>query len=73
MSNKKTSSCSLLGVGFITFIIFLILKLTNTIDWSWIWVTCPLWSVPLISLAFLGIGFGITMLALVITVLNKKK
>jgi hypothetical protein len=25
------------------FIVFLILKLTKVIDWSWIWVTCPLW------------------------------
>jgi len=25
------------------FIVFLILKLTNNIDWSWWWVTCPLW------------------------------
>lgn len=27
----------------ILFIVFLILKLTNTIDWSWWWVTAPLW------------------------------
>ena len=25
------------------FIVFLILKLTNVIDWSWWWVTAPLW------------------------------
>lgn len=25
------------------FIIFLILKLTDTIHWSWTWVTAPLW------------------------------
>jgi len=25
------------------FIIFLILKLTKVIDWSWWWVTAPLW------------------------------
>ena len=28
---------------FIVFIVFLILKLTNVIDWNWIWITCPLW------------------------------
>lgn len=39
MSNKKTTSCSLTTIGFITFIIFLILKLKNIIAWSWIWVT----------------------------------
>ena len=33
------------GIGFlgVLFIVFLILKLTNVIDWSWWWVTAPLW------------------------------
>lgn len=33
------------GISFTTilFLIFLVLKLTNTIDWSWWWVTSPLW------------------------------
>ena len=25
------------------FIVFLILKLTHTIDWSWLWIFSPLW------------------------------
>ena len=25
------------------FVVFLILKLTGVITWSWWWVTCPLW------------------------------
>ncbi len=25
------------------FLLFLTLKLTNVIDWSWWWVTAPLW------------------------------
>jgi uncharacterized membrane protein YdcZ (DUF606 family) len=29
--------------GAILFLIFLILKLTNTITWSWWWITLPLW------------------------------
>ena len=29
------------------FLIFLVLKLTGTIDWSWWWVTAPLW-IPII-------------------------
>ena len=35
------------GIGFlgVLFIVFLILKLTNVIDWSWWWVTAPLWGV----------------------------
>ena len=30
------------------FLIFLILKLCNVINWSWWWVTCPIWSMILI-------------------------
>lgn len=29
------------------FIVFLVLKLTNVINWSWWWVTSPLW-LPLV-------------------------
>lgn len=30
-------------VTWITFIVFLVLKLTGVIGWSWWWVTSPLW------------------------------
>lgn len=41
-SNNNASSG---GIGFfaILFFIFLILRLTGFIDWSWWWVTAPLW------------------------------
>ena len=38
--------------GFTVFIIFLILKLTGVIAWSWWWVTCPLWIEAVFALAF---------------------
>jgi hypothetical protein len=33
------------GIGFsgLLTIVFIVLKLTKVIDWSWWWVTCPLW------------------------------
>lgn len=33
------------GISFngLLFITFLVLKLTDVINWSWIWVTAPLW------------------------------
>lgn len=33
------------GVGFFSllFLVFLVLKLTEVIDWSWWWVTMPIW------------------------------
>jgi hypothetical protein len=41
MSNQSTNG----GIGLTTilFLIFLTLKLTNNIDWSWWWVFSPLW------------------------------
>lgn len=33
----------------ICFIVFVILKLTNLISWSWWWVTIPLWGTALIA------------------------
>lgn len=39
----STNESSGVGLGMVLFLIFLVLKLTNTIDWSWWWVTSPLW------------------------------
>ena len=45
------------------FLIFLVLKLTGFINWSWFWVTSPLW-IPLAMLIFvLGIVVLIAFLA----------
>lgn len=51
------SSGSSGGVGLcgLIFIVFLTLKLTNYIDWSWWWVTAPLWIPALVALGILGI------------------
>jgi hypothetical protein len=43
MKNKASNGIGLPGV---LFLIFLILKLTGNIDWSWWWVTSPIW-IPL--------------------------
>ena len=38
----------MIGLDVAVFIVFLVLKLVGTIDWSWWWVTCPLWALPAI-------------------------
>lgn len=38
------------------FLVFLTLKLTGYIDWSWFWVTAPLW---------IGIALAMVFIALV--------
>jgi len=36
----------------VLFIVFMVLKLTGNIDWSWWWVTSPLW-IPIALIAFI--------------------
>ena len=45
MDNKQTQSS---GVGFLGLLalLFIGLKLVGVIDWSWWWVTSPLWGAP---------------------------
>ena len=43
MGNNSNNNGGGMGLGTILFLIFLVLKLTNYIDWSWWWVTSPLW------------------------------
>ena len=42
MVNDSNSSGGM-GLGTVLFLIFMVLKLTGSIDWSWWWVTAPLW------------------------------
>jgi uncharacterized membrane protein YozB (DUF420 family) len=39
-----------LGIPSVLFLIFLVLKLTDNVKWSWWWVASPLW----IYLAFIA-------------------
>lgn len=69
MANEKNVSIQV-GPGFCgtLAIVLIVLKLTNYIDWSWIWVLCPLW----IGLAFFVVFFLITLLVLVVVEMFKK-
>ncbi len=54
MSNNSNSSSGL-GIGMILFLIFMTLKLTGYITWSWWYVTLPLWGPLLLVLVIMGI------------------
>ena len=54
MANENTSNG--IGFGTVLFLIFMILKLTGNIDWSWWFVTMPLWLPLAIVIAIGGIG-----------------
>ena len=53
MANENTSNG--IGFGTVLFLVFLILKLTDTIDWSWWWVTSPLWVPLALGVVIMGI------------------
>lgn len=60
MANNNSTSSG--GIGFfgLMFLILMTLKLTNYIDWSWWWVTAPLWG-----------GFAIfVLIVLIIIIIN---
>lgn len=60
MNDNASSSSGFFGL---LFIVFLVLKLTEIIDWSWWWVTAPLWGPALFALivvAFMYTFFSVT-------------
>ena len=59
-TNKAVANSS--GIGFVGVLaaLFIGLKLTHVIDWSWFWVLSPIWISACFVVAFLfvlGIGF----------------
>ena len=53
-----------IGLDTILFVVFLILKLTGYIDWSWWWVTAPLWS---------PVAIGMVAIVIFVIILGIKK
>lgn len=53
--SKKEAASGGFGLGTVLFIVFLVLKLTGNIDWSWWWVTAPLWIPFLIAVLLLTV------------------
>jgi hypothetical protein len=51
------------SVSFVLFVVFLVLKLTHVINWSWWWVTLPLWGGLALIAVLLLIAFVAGVLA----------
>ncbi len=65
--NKGTGTLSLLGIAFI------VLKLTNYINWSWWWVLAPFW-IPICLIAVLVLAmFIIYMLSNKVDTVEKEE
>ena len=57
MSNEKSKGG--ISIGMVLFVIFLTLKLAKVgvvANWSWWWVTSPLWIVPSIIIVSVFLG-----------------
>ena len=56
-SNARSASITFFGL---LAIVFITLKLTNQIDWSWLWVLAPLWGpvALIIAIGVLAISGG---------------
>jgi hypothetical protein len=59
-----TNSSGGIGISTVLFLIFLVLKLIGTINWSWWWVFAPLW-IPF------ALIFGFLILTIVIAAFDK--
>jgi hypothetical protein len=56
MSNNNNNTSGGIGLGMILFLIFMTLKLTGYITWSWWYVTLPLWGPISLAVAIVGIA-----------------
>jgi hypothetical protein len=56
MSNQRNVKVTMnYTIYWVLFLIFLVLKLTHLITWSWLWVTAPLWGAFAVTLVVVGI------------------
>ena len=58
--NKSTGSGISIGFSGLLAILFIALKLTGYITWSWLWVLAPIW-IPFIIVVFILIIAGIVI------------
>ena len=57
MGKKETVTVSGSGISTILLVVFIVLKCTGLIDWSWWWVLAPIWIPTAIVLFVLACMF----------------
>lgn len=75
MSDKQVvvqGSSGGIGLGGAIFIVFLVLKLCGVINWSWWWVTAPLWIPFGLTLLIVGGALFFIILAAIVTAILDK-
>jgi hypothetical protein len=74
MNDKSVRVSGGISLSGLIFIVFLVLKLCGVIDWSWWWVTAPLWGPFALLIAGLFIYLMIAVIiALVRYCIRKRK
>ena len=56
MASPSTNYSGGIGFSGLLAIVFITLKLTNVIAWSWLWVLAPLWIPVCLALFFLAVA-----------------
>lgn len=59
MTTKNSGGITLWGVLFAIQVVLVVLKLTNTVTWGWLYVLIPLWVI-----------LGLTVIALLIVLMS---
>lgn len=62
MAKESSPAGSGISLSSLLTVVFVVLKLTHVIDWSWLWVLSPLW-----------ISFGVALVVLIPVVLISRK
>lgn len=73
MSNRNTTAGTTGGIGVAGAlgILFIALKLTGVVAWSWLWVLAPFWIPLAIALGFFLVGA--ILLGIVAVIENRKR
>ena len=61
MSKENSSSSGISTIGLLG-VVFVVLKLTEVIDWSWWWVTFPFWGGVIIAILVVLVVFLTTLI-----------
>jgi len=69
VNNSAAASSKSSGIGFagLLTILFIGLKLTGIISWSWLWVLSPIWITAALVFAIVGIIFSFALLVAAFT------
>lgn len=77
MEDKKQTvvrgGTSLFSVALITTLVFFILKVTNVLAWSWVWVLSPLWIWAALLIGSLLLCFLVLLICVIVAAIAGRR